>query len=157
MCPPITHRPAPRFDPLLRGLRNAKCVRVCGRVVKFSPQSPEMTFCAKCYPESFRRFPVQPLWQHKFCDGPFAMEHCRVCGKEIAAVRPIQHCDRCFPMYIRVYNTLKEANYNMNELLVLHYNITTCHVIRLHFNFISPPFIENPDPEDRDNMLEPYM
>jgi len=154
----MTYRTA-RFDPLLRGLRNAKCVRVCGRVVKFSPQSPEMTFCAKCYPESFPRFPVQPLWQHKFCDGPFTIEHCRVCGKEIAAVRPIQHCDRCFPIYIRVYNALKDKNINMNELLVLHYNIMTRHVIRL--NFITYPFNHaEPLPnlvEDRDNMLEPYM
>jgi len=151
MCPPITHRPAPRFDPLLRGLRNAKCVRVCGRIVKLSPQSPGLTFCAACYPESYRRFPGQPLWQHKFCDGPFTVERCRLCGKEIAAVRPIMHCHRCFPVYISVYNTLKEEN-TMHELLVLHYNITTRHIIRLHFNYISPPFIENP--EDRDNMLE---
>jgi len=156
MCPPITYRPAPRFDPLLRGLRNAKCVRVCGRVLKV-PVWEEMKFCSTCYPGIFHRRHVHPFLRHEFCDEPFAMEHCRVCKKAITTVRPIHHCDRCFPIYISVYNTLKEANYNMNELLVLHYNITTRHMIRLHFNFISPPFIENPDPEDRDNMLEPYM
>jgi len=159
MCPPVLYRPAPRLDPLLRGLRNAMCVKVYGRVLKAPPLFPEMKFCITCYPGIFHRHQVKPFWQHEFCDGPFTMEHCRVCRKVITTVRPIQNCDKCFPMYIRVYNVMKEENLNKSELLILHYDIIAHHVIKLHF--ITYPFIDDETlpnlVEDRDNMLEPVI
>jgi len=85
------------------------------------------------------------------------MEHCRKCKKVITTVQPIHDCDECFPMYIRMYNILREETLNMSGLLVLHFDMYALNLIKLHF--ISSPFTENPDrdPEDRDNMLEPYM
>jgi len=156
MCPPVLYRPA-RFDPLLRGLRNAMCFKVYGRVLKMPPPVLDMKFCLICFPVIFHQSNLlKPFSQHQFCDGPFTVERCRRCKRSISLVQPIYDCAECFPMYIHVYNMLREENHNMSELLVLHYDTNALNVIKLHFNFISPPFIENPDPvcEDRDNMLE---
>jgi len=149
----MTYRPAPRLDPLLRGLRNAVCFKVYGRVLEMPGRVQDLKFCLVCYPVVFHRNSLLKFFkQHQFCDGPFTMERCRKCKNSISLVQPIYECDDCFPMYMHVYNMLREENHNMNELLVLHYDVIALTVIKLHFNYISPPFIENP--EDRDNMLE---
>jgi len=153
MCPPVTCRP-PRFNPLLRGLRNAMCVKVYSRVLKAPSLFPEMKFCITCFPGIFHRHQVKPFWQHEFCNGPFTMEHCRRCKKVITTVQPIDDCDECFPMYICVYNILSRTH-NISELLVLYFDMYALNLIKLHF--ISAFSTENPAEDENDNMLEPYM